>query len=152
MESSIKPQKPLTKKQQRLAYFEKLLCFQHALYDPITKKKLFIVNSGLCVKKDCAPEKTLHKAKVLIPESSRYQLTNDVSLAEQMAESVVCFAHFSTKDQLKYLVDGFFPPDTKMCQYKMESGTKLSKPQIHTFALKNDVSWVRLISTIYAKT
>ena len=98
MESSLQPQKPLTKKQQQLlAYFEKLLCFQHALYDPMTKKKLFIVNSGICLKKDCPTDKTLHKAKVLMPESCRDQLTDDASIAEQMAERVVCFAHFNPK-------------------------------------------------------
>ena len=120
--------------------FKKLLCFEEALYHPITKKKLFIFNAGICLKRDCAATKDLHKAKVLIPESSRGQLTQDVSKAEQMAEKVVCFAHFTINDQKKYLADGFFPPGTKMTKYLN------SKPRIHDSALNNDISWVRLIS------
>ena len=128
-----------------LEHFKKLLCFQEALYDPITKKKLFIFNSGICLKRDCAATKDLQKAKVLIPESSHGQLTNKVSAAQQMAERVVCFAHFTIKDQKNYFIDGFFPPGTKMTQYEK------SKPRIHESALINDISWVRLISSTFAK-
>ena len=60
-------------------HFEKLLCFEKALYHPSTKQKLFILDAGICLRGDCYVKQTFHRAKVLLPESSRQQFGDSVS-------------------------------------------------------------------------
>ena len=156
MDSSSKAQKANEKKPcpevlmrqnsaELFKHFAKLLCFQEALYHPSTKQKLFILDAGICLRGDCSVKQTIHRAKVLLPESSRYQFGDKVS-ASLIGTKVVCFAHFEFYEQMHYILHGSFPSGTAMLQ--KNKATTLG-PRVSMDAINNDVSWVRLVHKMH---
>ncbi len=126
-EDDSEPQQPETKRprievQKRnedavlLEHFEKLLSYKNALYHPQTKQKLFVVNTGKCLKTDCIVARTLHKAKVLMPQSGLQDFRGDLD-PKCIGKATVCFSHFGFQAQTHYLVHGEFPVEAKMLQY-----------------------------------
>jgi len=126
-EDDSEPQQPETKRprievQKRnddavlLEHFEKLLSYKNALYHPQTKQKLFVVNTGKCLKKDCIVARTLHKAKVLMPQSGLQDFRGDLD-PKCIGIATVCFSHYGFEAQKHYLVHGEFPTGAKMLQH-----------------------------------
>ena len=91
------------------------MCFREALYNPNTKKKLFIVNAGICLNRNCQLDKNHHMVKVAMPESSQNQFQQSIPL-EFIGKRVVCFMHYPFNVQIEYLTTGSFPADAKMLQ------------------------------------
>ena len=143
-------------------HFEKLLCYREALYHPDSKQKLFIVNAGFCLQRNCQRNSNLQMVKVALPGSSKDQFVEPIP-SELIGKRVVCFKHYPFDVQMQYLATGSFPADAKMVQKsktikstattKTKKTTKATKPigiQRAFGAFNNDDSWVRSIFTITA--
>jgi hypothetical protein len=129
-----------------LKHLEKLLCYREALYDPVSKKKLFIINAGICLNRSCQWDKNHHMVKVAMPESCRTQFRQPIPF-EFIGKRVICFQHFPFNLQIQYLKTGSFPMDAKFNQ-KTKNTTLWTGPEHAPGALDNDNSWVRSILTI----
>ena len=123
-------------------HFEKLLCYREALYHPDTKQKLFIVNAGICLNRNCQWDKNHHMVKVAMPRSSREQFRQSIPF-EFIGKRVVCFIHYPFNLQIHYLTTGSFPADAKMLQNVPTS--KTTGPEHAPGALNKDNSWVSRI-------
>jgi hypothetical protein len=113
-------------------YLKKLIRYEGGLYDPESKKKLFIID-GCCIKGECLYSTSKGKLKVLLPESLRSDFQREIPL-ERIGKIVVCIAHFFFVDQLFYIKNGFFPESVRLMRkgennHKIE--TEIPTPPLH---------------------
>lgn len=133
--------------QAMLPYFEKMYIFQSALYHPDTQKKMFIFDSGLCIKRDCSTASSIHKAKVLVPRSTLTDFSCEINSEDRV---VICFSHFSFQDRMTYLNQGMFPERISLLRtIRKDSEPQPKKIRVCTEALNKDTTWVTFLCYIF---
>jgi hypothetical protein len=105
-------------------YLKNLIRYEEALYDPDSRKKLFITD-GCCIKGECLYSTSKGKMKVLLPENLRSDFQREIPL-QRIGKIVVCLAHFFFVDQMFYVKNGFFPKSVRLMR-KGENNHKIEK-------------------------
>jgi hypothetical protein len=105
-------------------YLKKLIKYENALYDSVSKKPLFILD-GCCIKAECKFFGSLGIKKVLLPDSLRSGFRTKIPL-ERIGKIVVCFCHFFFEDQIFYLKNGYFQAGVQLMR-KGENNHESSK-------------------------
>ena len=138
--------------------FQQLHSYRNALYHPETKQKLFIIDAGICLKRDCIVNLTKHKAKVLFTVNSNNHFAKAVPL-DKIGQKVICFSHFKFEDQMHYFLNGSLPSDASPLQQGQNAKSKKDKNEkesdaskraskngsvrILSAALNEDLAWVK---------